>query len=359
MSSHRICSLVACLFLTLCATVAPPAIANASVILNLIISPASTAGGGATSTRSGANAFQIYAIDTAGFGISSYNLTMGPVVTASNNRSPVSAIQDANSDIWPVGFSLLRTASNAPAMQASQNLPGSSPYLIQGMGQTTGNFTDVAAAGPNQPASVGGPTTSGTWGGPYNNGLTAYSKKWLFIGEGLWDTSVPITSYTQFVSASTFTVYTDQDFRSAAAETVFPCLVNCHAPTVVDAELSNVIANDPGMITHTFSTAGSPPVIWDDFTFDSYVPTPGGSGTGPAIPPTFDTGAAKFSWNTVGSPAGTYRWHVMASNPFGADQGNLTIHIAAVPEPATLSLVSLALLGSLGASRYRPFHSRV
>ena len=353
MTFNSVHAFAARVLLALFTTALSAASADAAVILSLVISPPSTAGGGATSTRSGANAFQIYAIDTAGLGISSYNLTMGPVVTASNNRAPVTTIQDANSDFWPAGFSLFRTASNAPQMQASQSLPGSSPYLILGMGQTTGNFTDVAAAGPNQPASVGGPATSGTWGGPYNNGLTSYSKKWLFIGEGLWDTAVPITSPTQFVSASTFTVYTDQDFHSAAAETIFPCVFNCHPPTVVDAEFSNVDADDPGMMLHTFTTSGSAPIVWDDFMFDSYTPPPGGAGTGPAIPPTFDTGAAKFSWNTVGSPAGTNRWHVTASNPFGADQGNLTIHIAAVPEPATLSLIVVATLAGVALIRRR------
>jgi hypothetical protein len=332
--------------------------AGAAVILNLVISPATTAGGGATSTRSGANAFQIYAIDTAGFGISGYNLTMGPVVTASNNRTPLAFIQDADLNIVSAGFDTSRSASNAPQMHGLQNFPGSTPYLIQGMGQTLGSFTDVAAAGPNQPASVVGLPTSGTWGGPYNNGVTSGTKKWLFIGEGLWDTSVPITSPTQFVSAATFTVYSDQDFHSVAAETIFPCLLNCRPPTVVDAEFYNVEADDPGMMTHLFTTSGSSPIIWDNFMFDSYSPLPGGSGAGPANPAAFDTSVAKFSWNTSGSPAGTYTWHFTASNPFGVDQGSITIHIAAVPEPTTLTLVSLALLGLPFGIRCRPLSRR-
>ncbi len=80
--------------------------------------------------------------------------------------------------------------------------------------------------------------------------------------------------------------------------------------------------------------------------FDSYSPLQGDSGTGPANPAAFDTSVAKFSWNTAGSPAGTYRWHVTAINPFGTDQGSITIHIATVPEPTTLTLVALALTGS-------------
>ncbi len=261
MTSYSVRSSAVRISLVLFTTAILTTSAGAAVILDLVISPATTAGGGASSTRSGANAFQIYAIDTAGFGISGYTLTMGPVVTASNNRSPVGAIQDANSDIWPAGFTTLRTASNAPQMAAYQSFLGvPTPYLIQGMGQTVGSFTDVAAAGPNQPASVVG-ASSGTWGGPYNNGLTSGTKKWLFIGEGIWDTSVPITSPTQFISDATFNVYADQDFNSVAAETIFPCLLNCRPPTVVDAEFYNVQADDPGMMTHTFTTSGSSPII--------------------------------------------------------------------------------------------------
>jgi hypothetical protein len=333
--------------------------AGAAVILNLVISPATTAGGGATSTRSGANAFQIYAIDTAGFGIFGYNLTMGPIVTASNNRTPFGSIQDANSDISFVGFATSRSPSNAPQMQGYQGFSGAPvPYQIQGMGQTVGSFADVAAAGPNQPASVVGLPASGTWGGPYNNGLTAGPKKWLFIGEGLWDTSVPITSPTQFISAAAFTVYSDQDFDTMPTNTILPCLLNCRAPTVVDAEFYNVEADDPGNMTHVFTTSGSSPIVWDNLIFDSYSPLPGGSGTGPLNPAAFDTGIGKFSWNTIGSPAGTYRWHVTANNPFGTDQGSITIHIAAVPEPTTLTLVAVALLGSQLGIRCRPLPLR-
>src|SRR4029078_7880227 len=89
MTSHSVRSSAVSVSLVLFTTAVLTASAGAAVILNLVISPATTRGGGATSTRSGANAFQIYAIDTAGFGISGYNLTMGPVVTASNNRTPL------------------------------------------------------------------------------------------------------------------------------------------------------------------------------------------------------------------------------------------------------------------------------
>jgi hypothetical protein len=88
--------------------------AGASVIVGLLLNPTSTAGSGANSTKSGAGTFHIYAVDdnVGTFGISSYSLTMGPMVTSSNNRSPVTTIQDGGGDDWSAGFNLLRTANS-------------------------------------------------------------------------------------------------------------------------------------------------------------------------------------------------------------------------------------------------------
>jgi hypothetical protein len=200
---------------------------DAAVIMKLLINPASTAGGGATSTRSGTGSFQLYAVDdnVGTFGISSYQVTWGPIVMATNNRMPVTTIQDSNGDAQSAGFNLLRSASSVNPMTGSQNLPGQTPFLIKGFGQTTGDFNSVAAAAP-QPASVVGPTTSGRWGGPYNNGLTDWNsgngtKKWVLLGEGQWSNIPPfILTPSSFVTSATFTVYRS-DFSSILSPGVF------------------------------------------------------------------------------------------------------------------------------------------
>jgi hypothetical protein len=131
--------------------------ANASVIVGLVIDPASTAGGGATSTRSGPGSWQVYALDdsNADFGISSYNITMTGT-TAINHRSPVTTINDGNGDPQTAGFNLLRTATNGNPIQASQGLPGSTPFLIPGFGQTANSFANIAA-NATPPGTVVGP----------------------------------------------------------------------------------------------------------------------------------------------------------------------------------------------------------
>src|SRR5205814_403562 len=123
------------------------------------------------------------------------------------------------------GFNLLRTVANANPMTGAQNLPGQTPFLIQGIGQTTGNFAAIAAAAP-QPATVIGPTVSGFWGGPYNNGLADWNsgngpKKWVLVGEGFWNTNAPLVFPTSIVSSATFTVYRS-DFSSILSPGIFP-----------------------------------------------------------------------------------------------------------------------------------------
>jgi hypothetical protein len=193
--------------------------ADAVTIVGILVNPPSTAGGGATSTRSGFGTFHLYGLDQDNLGISSYNITMGPAVTASNNRSPVTSITDGNGDTFASGFNVLRTASNAPQMQGSQPLPGTSPYIVQGMGSTAGDFATIATSRGVQPGSVVGPTTSAAWGGSYNDFSNSGSRKWLFLGEGTWNTSLPFTGASMFVPAAVLTAFRDANNGSIATTT--------------------------------------------------------------------------------------------------------------------------------------------
>jgi len=207
--------------------------ANAATILGIYLDPPTTAGAGSTSTRSGAGSFHLYgADDTAGSqGIATYSITLGPAVTASNNRAPVTTIQDSNGDSQSAGFNLLRSSSNVNPMTGAENLPGQTPFLIKGFGQTTGNFTNIAAGAP-QPASVVGPTTSGSWGGPYVGGAlvdlagSTGQKKWVLLGEGTYNPALLgpnlTTALAAMVPSATTTVYssgTAGDFSQSAATT--------------------------------------------------------------------------------------------------------------------------------------------
>ena len=123
-------------FFTGILTVALASTANASVIFMPVFDPVTTAGGG-TSTAPVPGTWQLFAVDDsdADFGISGYNITYGPAVTAINHRTPNGIATDGNGDDQSAGFSLLRSGTNINPMVASQGLPGTTPFLITGLGQ--------------------------------------------------------------------------------------------------------------------------------------------------------------------------------------------------------------------------------
>jgi hypothetical protein len=151
------------------------------------------------------------------------------------------------------------------------------------------------------------------------------------MGSGLSNGSVPVyfdNMYLEFVPANT-------------------------PPTVIDAVLAGPYnANEPGepqTLTHqmTATDVETPPAsfVWSDLTPLSYTPAYGGQGTGPVVPATLSN-SGLFSWVSEGSPRGIYSWSLEVTDEGGAsDTGTITVHVTHVPEPTTLALVGLALIG--------------
>jgi hypothetical protein len=127
--------------------------------------------------------------------------------------------------------------------------------------------------------------------------------------------------------------------------------------TVNDHMIFNVMANDPGNnpVTHNFTATNldGDPLTWSGFTFGTYTPDYGGSGSGPVVAATFDTNMQVFSWNTTGSPRGIYTWNVNVSDGEASDTGTLTIHVTDVPEPATAAACVVAIAVGLAYRRRR------
>ncbi len=337
-----------------------------SVDLFLITDPPTTAfvgvppagGFSGTSTRSGAGTWHLFALDDAdgSFGIAQVKAQLIGTLPAINNRL-TQTLYDTVDDVgFKAGFTLLRSATNANPITGSAELPGTQPYTQGGLGRTSGNYSTIPGA-----TSFSG-TTNGQWGNyadPGTSGTTilGHARNALFVAEGTYTGAAPIVDLANsFVAYYTNAQYTNslQATRFSANPLIttapfFYCTFSCDLD-VSDATIDNVNANSPGTLTHTFAysaTLPNPgiPLTWSNFQFNSFVPDPGSSGTGPAIPATFDPALHKFSWSTLNSPRGVYTWQVTASGQGYSDTGILHVHITQVPEPATLSFAGLAILG--------------
>jgi hypothetical protein len=67
--------------------------------------------------------------------------------------------------------------------------------------------------------------------------------------------------------------------------------------------------------------------------------------------PVWNPDTQEFSWNTKGSSRGIYTWEVTGTNSDGSDTGLISVEVPFVPEPATLSMLGLALVGLVGIRR--------
>lgn len=116
------------------------------------------------------------------------------------------------------------------------------------------------------------------------------------------------------------------------------------APIIDDVNLGDQTA---AIINHTFvPAAGSGPI-----TSWSIAPTTGS----PAVAATISQ-TGQFQWHTIGSARSAdgvpYSWTVTATGAGGTDTGVLSLELV-VPEPATMSLIGIAMIGLVGFARRR------
>jgi hypothetical protein len=218
-----------CAFVTLVAAASLPQLPlKADVLVYLLVDPPTTAGGGATSTRSGAGTWHLYTVDDspANFGISTYEVKVSATsgTLTANTRSPLTNFDDGNSNFVSAGFSVLRSASGnntslidftgsqplPPSANSSANV-GVDYFPISGFGQTASSF---ALQYPNpRVASV-----SDSWGNysllaPYAGSSGTHN--WLFLGEGTYNGAKPTISYAAMTICTNFST----TFQSALATT--------------------------------------------------------------------------------------------------------------------------------------------
>jgi hypothetical protein len=213
------CALAFLLFLIFAAQSA--SIARASIIVNLLVDPATTAGAGSNSNLSGPGTWQFYAVDdnSSNFGISSFNvnLKVASGVMTATNRSPLSSYDsDGSGNPILAGFADFHQAlgNNTASVQLTGSQPlqpsanssgdvGFDYFPISGFGQTASSFAT------KYPNTILGPTIGSSWGTYSSPSVAPFSgatgnRNWVFLGEGTYTASAPsflsgtVTLYTNF-----------------------------------------------------------------------------------------------------------------------------------------------------------------
>ena len=120
-------------------------------------------------------------------------------------------------------------------------------------------------------------------------------------------------------------------------------------PTVGDLNLATTLLNET--VSGAVALANVNTLAFDAINTPVFTPLIAGKTLELPNLPTLDN-AGNFSWNTAGAKRGTYAWAITGTGQ-GTDGGIISVNVTQVPEPATLSLFGLALVGFIGFARKR------
>jgi hypothetical protein len=313
--------------------------ANAATVnVTIELNPAAPGCNGCT--LSGPGTYNVFATASAddNQGIASYGISIQNVTTALHRSPRVTSSTDEEDNGGSAGFALFRSANNQIAsgtgflIGASQDTVAPTPHIINGFGQTASSFAAELPAG-NTNIGIIQPTWSGK----------------LLLAEGAYN----VNGAAPFIDFSNIDVFANVFSGSGIVRAEIgggtpvnlPPIVGDLGPLVGDQSANG--PNVPTIVSGTLPAEDDGGVANLSWMFD-------GASTGPAAPlnaPSLDPATGLFSWDVNGQKGGLYTFPIKATDAGGLSDGGIMSVQVIVPEPATVCLIGLALVGFAGFRR--------